>query len=354
MVSSDRPSQSLIIPFALCSLLTVLPGCTPSQTREARANPSPAREVTTAPAQVRDGEGSPPIVRVPAVETSLAAIHGVSNAAMEENRIDSSVREQIYSVRVGSTSSRIIVTSYRPPGGGRFPWILLSHGTDFPLETNRDVGRSRNLPLVHEWVRRGYAVVVPVRRGYGASGGREYSDRCVDCTVEDHITPGEGATMDILSAVEWSRSQADLDPKRWLLVGQSTGAFASIYAASKRPAGLVAVLAFAPGRRGRPATHPGEPLAADLMADLFTKIGSRIEVPVLWFYARNDEFFGPRVQNLWFDSFRKAGGRGQLTVVDPPFPGRGGHVVFGQAGGVRVWTRAVSDFYRAQNINLPF
>jgi len=273
--------------------------------------------------------------------------------ARAAEKLETSLREAVHTVPVAAAGASIVVTSFRPRGDGPFPWIVLSHGTAATPKANRAIGRNRNLPLTREWVRRGYAVLVPVRRGYGASGGK-FGDSYGGCSgPPDFRRAGEGAALDLLATVEWAKTQRDLDAKRWLLAGQSNGGFASIYTASKRPAGLVAVLAFAPGRGGRPDTHPGETCASDRMADLFASITPQIAVPVLWFYAENDEFMGPRVQKLWFESFRAAGGRGELVVV-PPFPERRGHGVFSARAGVPLWTAAVAGFFKSQGLALPF
>jgi dienelactone hydrolase len=89
------------------------------------------------------------------------------------------------------------------------------------------------------------------------------------------------------------------------------------------------------------------------MAELFASIAPQIAVPVLWFYAENDQFIGPRAQKLWFESFRSAGGRGELVVV-APFPERKGHGVFPAPAGVPLWTAAVTKFFRSQGIGMPF
>ena len=272
--------------------------------------------------------------------------------APREN-LDSSLREAVHSVPVAAAGANIVVTSYRPPGNGPFPWIVLSHGSATTAEANRAIGRNRNPSLAREWVRRGYAVLAPIRRGYGASGGDKFGDERGDCKRPDYRASGEGAALDLLATIEWARTQRDLDPKRWLLVGQSAGGFASIYTASKRPAGLIAVLAFSPGRGANPDKRPGEPCAPDSMAALFASIAPKIAVPVLWFYAENDEYIGPRVQKLWFDSFRAAGGRGELFVA-PPFPERRGHGVFAAPAGIPIWTPAVAGFFRSQKLGLPF
>jgi len=282
----------------------------------------------------------------------LALVVGCASAP-PRNELDATLRERVHSVPVIGTESNIVVTSFRPPGNGPFPWIVLSHGTATTVQANRAIGRYRPLVPIREWVHRGYAVVVPVRRGYGASGGEHFADAYGGCERPDFPRAGEGAALDLLAVVAWAKADPDLDGKRWVLVGQSAGAFASIYTATKHPDGLVAVLAFAPVRGGDPQKRPGEPCAADQMAALFAAIGPQVRVPVLWFYAENDQYIGPRVQKLWFESFRAAGGRGELVVI-PPFPERQGHGVFPSTTGIPLWTAAVSRFFATYGLALSF
>jgi len=283
----------------------------------------------------------------------VAAVFVACASASALSDLDATLREAVHSVAVTGTDSSIVVTSFRPPGAGPFPWIVLSHGTATTAEANRAIGRYRPLPPIREWVRQGYAVVVPVRRGYGASGGEHFGDAYGSCARPDFRRAGEGAALDLLATVAWAKAAPDLDGKRWLLVGQSAGAFASIYTATKHPDGLVAVLAFAPGRGGDPEKRPGEPCASDRMAELFAAIAPQVRVPVMWFYAENDQYIGPRVQKLWFESFRSAGGRGELVVI-PPFPERLGHGVFPSTRGIPLWTSAVSRFFATYGLAPSF
>jgi dienelactone hydrolase len=281
----------------------------------------------------------------------LALVAGCASQPAR-SELDAPLREAVHSVPVTGTDSSIVVTSFRPPGNGPFPWIVLSHGTATTADANRAIGRYRPLPPIREWVHRGYAVIVPVRRGYGASRG-QFADSYGSCARPDFRLAGEGAALDLLATVTWAKSEPDLHGGRWLLVGQSAGGFASIYTAAKQPEGLVAVLAFAPGRGGDPQKRPGEPCASDRMAALFAAAAPHVRVPVLWFYAENDQYIGPRVQKLWFESFRSAGGRGELVVI-PPFPERQGHGVFPSARGIPLWTTAVSRFFATYGLALSF
>lgn len=299
-------------------------------------------------------EESTSLKLVRSLTLALLLLSALGGCALPSARDETSLREEIHTVRVAEADATIVVTSFRPGGAGPFPWIVLSHGTAPTAAANRALGRYRPLAPVREWVQRGYAVVAPVRRGYGASGGDKFGDSYGgSCSRPDFRRAGEGAALDLLATVEWAKAQRDLDGKRWLLVGQSAGGFASIYTASKRPDGLVAVLAFAPGRAGRPDTHPGDPCSPERMAELFASIAPRIAVPVLWFYAENDQYFGPRVVRMWFESFRAAGGRGELVVI-PPFPAARGHGVFSAPTGTLLWTAAVASFFRSQGVTLPF
>lgn len=283
----------------------------------------------------------------------LSATLPGAHAWAQAEPLNRALRETVDRIPVAAAGASIVVTGFRPQGKGPFPWLVLSHGTATTLEANLEKGRYRPLNPVREWVRRGYAVFVPMRRGYGEKAAGHLGDAYGSCSRPDFRRAGEGAALDLLATVDWAKKQRDLDPNRWLLIGQSAGGFASIYAASKRPEGLIAVLAFSPGRGGDPDARPGEPCGSERMAELLAAIAPGISVPVLWFYARNDEYIGARVQKYWFESFRNAGGRGELVVV-PPFPQARGHGVFPSAAGTSLWTAAVAGFVKRQGLALAF
>jgi len=79
----------------------------------------------------------------------------------------------------------------------------------------------------------------------------------------------------VLAAYEFARKLPYVDPDRMILAGQSAGGVAALYAAAQQPAGLTAVLAFAAGRGGDPALHPGVPCAAEPLALLSRSSANR-------------------------------------------------------------------------------
>ena len=80
------------------------------------------------------------------------------------------------------------------------------------------------------------------------------------------------------------------------------------------------------------------------MTEAIGKLARTIEVPVLWHYSENDQFFAPRHVKAWYQAFRDAGGSGKL-VMQPPFQWDG-HGIFGAERGLPIWTAAFDSFLR--------
>jgi dienelactone hydrolase len=190
---------------------------------------------------------------------------------------------------------------------------------------------------------------MPLRRGFGETGGAFAEDAGL-CSSPHYGRGEREAANDVLAAYEFARKLPYVNPGRMILAGQSAGGVASLYAAAQQPEGLAAVLAFAAGRGGNPALHPGVPCAAEALAALFQDLGTSVRVPVLMYYAENDLYFGPAASRSWFQRFQ-AGGVQAEYVLQPPF-GDNGHFVFGDSKGVQLWLPTVEGFLQRHRI--PF
>ena len=84
----------------------------------------------------------------------LAAVVVGCAPASTRTGLDAALREAVHSVPVAGTDASIVVTSFRPPGDGPFPWIVLSHGTATTPEANRAIGRYRE--YCRDWEQRGW------------------------------------------------------------------------------------------------------------------------------------------------------------------------------------------------------
>lgn len=255
-------------------------------------------------------------------------------------------------VRIAGPSGRYTIAAriVRPAGGGPYGGIILNHGVPLTAAARRLESADLLRDAAALLASRGYAVVLPLRRGFGATGGA-FAEHAGSCTNPDYARGESAAADDVMAAYEFARRLPYVDGSRMILAGQSAGGVAALYAAGTRsPKGLVAVLAFAPGRGGDPVAHPGVPCALEPLAEVFADLGKRVRVPVLFHYAANDLFFGASASQLWFKRFSAGGARAEL-VLQPAF-GQNGHYIFSDDAGARYWAPAVEQFLRKHDV--PF
>jgi dienelactone hydrolase len=251
-------------------------------------------------------------------------------------------------IPVHSGRTTLAITVLRPRGDGPFGAVILNHGVGLGERARSLESPAMLLHTAAEFAQRGYAVLMPLRRGFGATGGA-YAENPGICAAADYARGERAAAADVLAAYDFARKLPYVDAERVILAGQSAGGVAALYAASQSPPGLQAVLAFAAGRGADPQ-NPGVPCGAARLAEVFEDMGRRLKVPVLFYYAKNDPFFGPNATQGWFARFKGGGARAEY-VLQPPF-GANGHYVFTDAAGVALWLPAVESFLRRHGI--PF
>lgn len=235
----------------------------------------------------------------------------------------------------------LVGTTYRPAGDGPFPLIVLSHGSPSNAEQRTRMGRFRKLPRIQALVDRGFAVIVPMRRGFGDSGG-QFAERVGPCDDPDFLRAGHEAARDLLATVAFAAKLPYVRRDRIILMGQSAGGYASVAAAASQPPGVVAAVNMSGGRAGRGGRYNGESCAPELMRETIARFATTIRVPILWHYSENDQYFGAHHVRNWFSAYTEAGGRGKL-VMRPPF-GDDGHRMFASPDGLHLWTSALDEF----------
>jgi dienelactone hydrolase len=238
------------------------------------------------------------------------------------------LREEVVSIPQVSTTLRInsqplIGTLFQPAGDGPHPVIVLSHGSPGRATDRKLMGRYRVIPQIRALVDHGFAVLVPIRRGYGDSTA-EYAESFGPCHDPSYEKTGEESARDIRAAIAYARTRSSLDSSKIVLMGQSAGGFASIAAASMGLNGVVAVVNLSGGRGGNGIN--GLPCRPDRMAEVIARYSTSLRVPVLWFYVENDKYFGPAASRSWFSAFESVGGKGRL-IIHPPY-GDDGHLLF--------------------------
>jgi dienelactone hydrolase len=254
-------------------------------------------------------------------------------------------------IRIPAGAYSLAATILRPQAGGRrYGAVILNHGTPGSASGRARESSDLLLNAASVFARRGYVVVMPLRRGFGATGG-EFAEDPGSCANPDYRKGEQAAADDVMAAYEYARALPYVDANRMILAGQSAGGIVSMYTAGTRnPQGLIAVLSFAAGRGGNPDFRPGVPCAVEPVARLLESVARNVRAPVLLHYAENDLYFNAQTSRLWYERFTAAGARAEY-VLQPPF-GRDGHYIFSEVLGVRLWLPAVEQFLGKHGI--PF
>jgi dienelactone hydrolase len=226
---------------------------------------------------------------------------------------------------------RLQTTVYKPNGPGPFPLAIISHGVPFEKMLESEVkSRHRYCLQSQEFVKRGFVVAIPMRRGYGKSSGQKNKD---DMTI---TTFGLEDAKDIQSTIDFMSREPYVDGKNIVLVGQSGGGLASLAYGSMANPDVKGIINFAGGLRNSKAMWESD------MASAFGIYAKTTKIPSLWFYTENDSFFSPTTAGMAYEQYRKNGGKARLIAL-PPFK-KDGHSLFSDFKGMSIWVGEVEKF----------
>jgi dienelactone hydrolase len=280
-------------------------------------------------------------------------------AASAPERLQADVREAIVRVpaRVEDAFGKVaegelLVTTFRPVGPGPFPLAVISHGRD--SDRRAEYKRPRFESAARYFVRKGFAVAVPLRLGYGELADAGDPESSVSCDAPRYGVALKAAAQQILAVRDFMAQQADIDASRTVLVGVSVGGIATIAATSARAPGQVAAINFAGGHGGHPEKRPGSPCQSDQLRKLYRAYAegnARVTpaTPTLWVYAENDRYFGPSHASRWARAYADGGGAVDLRLL--PAHGEDGHKLF--TTGNDVWQPLVDEFLKPLGFEQP-
>ncbi len=237
---------------------------------------------------------------------------------------------------------------FRPAGDGPFPVLIYSHG-----RSGTEVERSHTrIPdprgHIRYWLKKGFAVVAPIRPGYGETGGPDREASGVRYDVfgncwgwPEFDSAAAAARAAVLATLTWVRQQSWVDAKRIVLSGTSMGGLASIATAATNPDGVVAYINFSGGTGGNGKRSPEHGCGAEQMEALVSAYGKTSHVASLWLYAQNDQFWGAQWPRAWHHAYA-TGGSPTRFVMTEPVPHADGHQLLARGG--RLWTSQVDRF----------
>lgn len=251
-------------------------------------------------------------------------------------------------VTIDGEQVKLATITYKPPGNGPFPTLIFHHGS---TGRGRDPGlfeRPYDPKALAGWfTARGWAVILPSRRGRGGSEG-VYDEgfaadraRGYSCERTVALAGAERALRDIDAITPVLLAQPFVDRERVAVGGLSRGGVLSVAWAGWQPAVPRAVINFVGGWLSERC-----PSIDDVNADLFRR-GSAFKRSTIWLYGYNDSLYSLRHSRSNFTAFRAAGGRGAFREFVPP-EGMDGHQI---AAVPDLWTEALEG-YLADN-DLP-
>ncbi len=268
------------------------------------------------------------------VTAFLAALVMLPGVAIEQElQLDYRMNERVVQVPAGRDNRAMLETTvFQPNGQGPFPLLIINHGKDpgSPSAQPRD----RFYYMAAAFVKRGYAVMVPMRQGFANSTGR-YRDRGCDMTTNGYLQ-----AEDIRSAVEYARTQPWIDSGHIVVAGQSYGGLATMALGTEQLAGVRGLINFAGGLRDDSAGCGWRSSLVSAMAEY----GANNKIPSLWMYGENDSLFGPDLANRMHEAYVEAGGKGRL-VEFPSFK-RDAHGMLASRDGEKIWLKDTIAFLK--------
>ena len=243
--------------------------------------------------------------------------------------------------------TRLATITYKPPGSGPFPTLIFHHGS---------TGRGRDPALFERpydpkalaawFTARGWAVILPSRRGRGGSEGVYDEgfepDRAqgYSCEPPLALAGAERALRDVDAIMPVLLAQPFVDRQRIAVGGLSRGGILSVAWSGRQPAVPRAVVNFVGGWSSERC-----PSADDINTELFRR-GSAFDRSTIWLYGYRDSFYSLRHSRRNFAAFRAAGGKGAFHEF-VPLEGMDGHQI---AAVPDLWTEALEAYLADQGL----
>jgi dienelactone hydrolase len=294
---------------------------------------------------------------------AMSMIWGIDQAAgeppntraeiMAAHTFDKTYREALVSLPIvvrdvsgNDHTTEFQLTYVRPAGEGPFPLAIMHHGRgpdrSYP-------SRRRGDRIVSYFLRRGFAVLIPTRVGYGGLGGTidiETGLRgCDEIGIEQQISSVRSHT---LASLAFARAQAWADASRVMIAGASVGGYTSIAGTTHGVPGVIGVLNFAGGSGGSPKRSPMLPCRPERIEAAMARAGRAATVPSLWVYAENDKYWGPKHPRAWHSAYANAGGKAEFLML-PPYENDGHEV----GSAVYLWRHTADAFLGSLGFKPP-
>lgn len=241
--------------------------------------------------------------------------------------------------------ARLFTRVCRPESDAPARLVMINHGSPANAAQRPTLAPPNCSREAVKWFTdRGYVVAIPIRRGYGATGGI-WAENFGPCSNANFERAGFASADDLAAALDFLRKLDFVAPLPAIMLGQSAGGWATLALASRDPPAVGLYVNFAGGRGGWANGVPHNNCSPENLVRDIGVYGRSARAPTLWVYAENDSFFDPALVRRMHAAFLRNGASAELRQL-PPW-GRDGHLLFFGDGGSRVWGPQVEGFIGA-------
>lgn len=257
---------------------------------------------------------------------------------------------------INGKRTEVVAHIYKPEGMGPFPLVIHSHGRAGSQEDRAKLQYPVPVGHANYWLRKGVAVVAPVRPGYGDTGGDDVEHsgtrwKGATCTTEPDFTRvAVNARRTVVATYEWALRQPWVRPDRILIQGQSVGGLTTVATAALNLPGVVGTVNFAGGSGGYPEVSPGKSCKPENLTTTYREFGRQARGPSLWLYAANDQYWGADMPRAWHEAYQ-SGGSDSTFVMTGTLVNRDGHQLLLHGG--RMWSVPLDAFIKKVGLLAP-
>jgi len=214
-----------------------------------------------------------------------------------------SMHEHVFRVPVDDDDTRLVVTLLYPDGPGPFPLAVVNHGATGGKAPALQPRYWQTFSAYY-FLSRGYAVLLPMMRGYGESYGTEPPRGC------DLARFSRGNAQDINDVIDAMASRPEIDASRIVVAGQSFGGWNTLAFGTINRKGLAGLVNFNGGVRNSDC-HDGD----RALVGGAGKLAAATHVPSIWFYGETDTVFRPDLWRAIHDAYVAHGGQAELVDI---------------------------------------
>lgn len=259
------------------------------------------------------------------------------NSADPDPPAGAALNEEVIQIRSdGSPSVTLQTTLMHPNGPGPFPLVIMNHGSDHAGNGNRNARYHRSNAIFY-FLSRGYAVAVPMMRGYAESGGSLYHFGC------DFVRTASANAEDIAAVLRHLSADPRFDTRRVIVAGQSMGGLNTLGVGTLNLPNVVGLVNFNGGIRESDC-QPGDPPLIEAAA----RLGAHTKTPSMWFYGENDNLFPTPLWKAMYSAYTHAGGRAEIQDVGQVLDNS--HTFLSYPGVLTLWTSRLDKFLAGLNM----